>query len=236
VTVGLQHVDLCAAVLKRAAAAQAERTDSRAAFLAAAGSSLVAALSAHASAISSLCAEGLAAQADRAGGCAFAYRGLDSSVAPLPGAARVTDLYDALLPAGSGGFGGSGTLEVSSFLTAAFKAVRGAPLVGYSGLMLPPLEDEGLAAAARRGTYDLMSLLQYSAVCGIGLDTVPVPGDVPAERVAALMADVGALAFRLNKPLSVRLFPVPGVGSDRAGQDVEFNNPNLCQCPVFAIP
>ncbi len=55
------------------------------------------------------------------------------------------------------------------------------------------------------------ALLTYSAVCGIGLDTVPIAGDTPAEKIAAIMRDTGTMAFRLNKPLTVRFFPVPGL-------------------------
>ena len=43
---------------------------------------------------------------------------------------------------------------------------------------------------------------------GLGLDTVPVPGDVPPAKLTSLLLDVAALAFRLNKPLTARLFPV----------------------------
>ena len=73
----------------------------------------------------------------------------------------------------------------------------------------------------------------YSAVCGLGLDTVPVPGDVAEEKVAALYADVAMLAWRLNKPLSARLFPVVGL---EAGDRTHFESPYLCNGRVFAVP
>jgi hypothetical protein len=52
---------------------------------------------------------------------------------------------------------------------------------GYCGLMLAVCEDPGLAAAAAKrtaapGALTIPQLLQWSAVCGCGLDTVPVPG------------------------------------------------------------
>ncbi|MEJ5203020.1 MAG: DUF711 family protein, partial [Anaerolineales bacterium] len=56
----------------------------------------------------------------------------------------------------------------------------------------------------------LKDLLLYSAVCGAGLDTVPLPGDVTSEQLAAVLLDVAALAMRLNKPLTARLMPIPG--------------------------
>ena len=70
-------------------------------------------------------------------------------------------------------------------------------------------------------------------VCGIGLDTVPVPGDVTAAEVAGMMRDTGTMAFRLNKPLTVRLFPVPGL---QAGDVTAFTSDDLCNCRVFNIP
>lgn len=48
-----------------------------------------------------------------------------------------------------------------------------------------------------------------------------------------LLLDVAAFSFRLGKkPLSVRLFPVPG---KRALERTEFRNPHLCNGPVFPL-
>ena len=60
-----------------------------------------------------------------------------------------------------------------------------------------------------------------------------MPGDVSEEKLASLFMDVAALAFRLNKPLSARLFPVPG---KKAGDECAFENPYLCDSRVFAVP
>ena len=76
-------------------------------------------------------------------------------------------------------------------------------------------------------------LLSYSAVCGLGLDTVPIPGNVPKAKLQALLLDVAALAFRLNKPLTARLFPVPGKA---AGEMTSFDNPHLVNTRVFEVP
>ena len=131
-------------------------------------------------------------------------------------------------------FGAAGTVEACAMLTRVFKSISsGGPLVGFSGLMLACLEDDGLAAGAARGEFDIRALLTYSAVCGIGLDTVPVPGDITAEQVAKLACDTGTMAFRLNKPLTVRLFPVPGL---KAGEMTAFESGDLCNCQVFAVP
>jgi uncharacterized protein (UPF0210 family) len=63
-----------------------------------------------------------------------------------------------------------------------------------------------LAAAAANGSITISQLLQYSAVCGCGLDTVPVPGpavapsgdadDATTAAIAGLVSDVNSLAHR----------------------------------------
>jgi len=75
-----------------------------------------------------------------------------------------------------------------------------------------------LARRASEGRYSVLRPVLYSTVCGTGLDVVPLPGDNGGDRLAALIADVAALSAKLRKPLSARLFPVPGRprGSARA--------------------
>ena len=46
------------------------------------------------------------------------------------------------------------------------------------------------------------------------------------------MCDTGTMAFRLNKPLTVRLFPVPGL---KAGDSTRFESDDLCNCAVLAV-
>ena len=63
----------------------------------------------------------------------------------------------------------------------------------------------------------------YSAVCGTGLDTVPLPGDASVEQLTAVLLDLAALALRLDKPLTARLMPIPGkVAGDLTGFDFAF--------------
>jgi uncharacterized protein (UPF0210 family) len=90
--------------------------------------------------------------------------------------------------------------------------------------MLPVLEDAVLGRRWEEGHLSAHQLLLYSAICGTGLDTLPLPGDVPPESIAHLLLDVATLALRLNKPLSARLFPVPG---KRIGDHTEFTSPYL---------
>lgn len=160
----------------------------------------------------------------------FLFSGIDSSAAPSKDCSSMVDVYKLL---GVDYFGASGTVEASALLTRVFKSITGVALVGFSGLMLAVTEDTGLAEATQKGEFDIRSLLTYSAVCGIGLDTVPIPGATPMEKVTALMRDTGTMAFRLNKPLTVRLFPVPGLSS---GEHTSFESDDLCNCAVLAVP
>lgn len=106
------------------------------------------------------------------------------------------------------GFGLPGTLAACRVLT---EAVRAAPVrqVGFRGLFLPPMEDATLATRAH-DNFGLDSLLSYSAVCGTGLDTVALPGDSSQGELTRILRDMASLAVKLDKPLTARLFPVPG--------------------------
>ncbi|KAK3251535.1 hypothetical protein CYMTET_39124 [Cymbomonas tetramitiformis] len=116
------------------------------------------------------------------------FLGIDASVAPGPGTPTITGSYELL---GLGRFGDPGTLAVTSAITSALKLLS-VPLIGYSGLMLPVCEDKGLAQRADEGVYTMGDLIKYSAVCGCGLDTVPISGST--TRPASLPHPSGALS------------------------------------------
>ncbi|HEU5228695.1 MAG TPA: DUF711 family protein [Ktedonobacteraceae bacterium] len=147
------------------------------------------------------------------------FGGIDLSPAPLAD----DSIISAIELIGSGRFGTSGTLAVVAALTAALKST-GLPTCGYCGLMLPVLEDAVLGKRWEEGAVNIDQLLLYSAICGTGLDTIPLPGDCPIESIARLLLDVATLALRLQKPLSARLFPVPG---KQAGERTTFTSPYL---------
>ncbi|MCT8654794.1 DUF711 family protein [Glaesserella parasuis] len=159
----------------------------------------------------------------------FQFAGIDSSAAPSKNCASMTQVYELI---GVPFFGASGTVEASSLLTKVFKSVKNVPLVGFSGLMLAVVEDTGLAQGTEKSLYDIRALLTYSAVCGIGLDTVPIPDNTTVEQIAALMRDTGTMAFRLNKPLTVRLFPIPG---RQAEEMTYFESDDLCNSRILAV-
>lgn len=160
----------------------------------------------------------------------FQFAGIDSSAAPSKDCSSMVDVYQQL---DVEYFGAAGTVEASALLTKVFKSIKNINLVGFSGLMLAVTEDKGLAQATINKEFDIRALLTYSSVCGIGLDTVPIPGDTPLHKIEALMRDTGTMAFRLNKPLTVRLFPVPKLN---AGDMTKFESDDLCNCAVLSVP
>jgi len=61
---------------------------------------------------------------------------------------------------------------------------------------------------------------------------VPLPGDTPPQELAALIGDVAALSVKWQKPLSARLFLIPG---KKAGERIEFHDPFLVDSIVMKL-
>jgi uncharacterized protein (UPF0210 family) len=161
--------------------------------------------------------ERLAGRVDQDTG--WAYMGIDLSPAPL----KDVSIGAAIENLTTQPFGTSGTLTAAATITAAIKDVK-VKQAGYSGLMLPILEDSRLAQRWSEGHISLDALLGYSAVCGTGLDTVPLPGDITVEQLSLIIGDMASLAYKWHKPLSARLLPVLGKGW---GEMTEFDDPFL---------
>jgi uncharacterized protein len=157
----------------------------------------------------------------------WTYLGVDPTPAPS-GEASIGAAIEAFTGAK---FGSSGTLTAARIVTAAVKAVP-EKQVGYSGLMVPVMEDKLLAQRWAESTYNVDSLLAYSAVCGTGLDTVPLPGDISIEQMERIFGDVASLATKWNKPLSARLQPLQG---KKAGDQTDFQDPHLFNTTLHAL-
>ena len=156
------------------------------------------------------------------------FSGIDFSLAPYPERERSLGTAFELL----GRLPGSeGSIAASALIADAISRAH-FPRCGFSGLMLPVLEDATLAALAWAGALTVHDLLLMSAVCGTGLDTIPLPGDVSVDALAGVLADVGALALRTGKPLTARLMPLPG---KQAGDLVEFDFPYFANSRVLAL-
>jgi uncharacterized protein (UPF0210 family) len=152
------------------------------------------------------------------------YMGVDLSPAPL----KEISIGAAIEELIAQPFGSSGTLTAAATITGAIKNVK-VKQTGYNGLMLPILEDSRLAQRWSEGRVSLEGLLSYSAVCGTGLDTVPLPGDVSVEQLDMIIGDMATLAFKWRKPLSARLLPVKGKGP---GDMTEFSDPYLVNAVI----
>ena len=146
-----------------------------------------------------------AAAQSAAAGTGWTYAGIDPTPAP-GGAVSIGAAIESFVGIP---FGSPGTETAAGIITRAVKAVP-VKHVGYSGLMLPVLEEEVLTRRWSEGSYGLESILAYSAVCAAGIDTVPLPGDTSEAVIARIIGDVATLAVTWNKPLAVRLLPAPG--------------------------
>ena len=170
------------------------------------------------------------------------FSGVDFSPAPFPAAgSSIGAAFEAI---GVPAFGGPGTTFVASFLTECLHEVARRTRVvsqtaagsfrptGFSGLMMPVLEDANLAVRAAEGHVSIERLLLASTVCGLGLDTVPLAGDADGATLGAVILDMATLAVRLDKPLTARLFPVPG---KRSGDRVSWDFPYFAPSVAIAV-
>lgn len=157
------------------------------------------------------------------------FGGIDFSLAPFPTEAQ--SLGTAFERLGIQKIGLHGSLLAAALLTEAIDRANFLH-TGFSGLMMPVLEDATLAKRAAEGTLTVKDLLLYSAVCGTGLDTVPLPGDVTAEQITPLLLDLCALALRLDKPLTARLMPIP---NKKAGDETNFDFAFFAPSRVMAL-
>jgi uncharacterized protein len=154
----------------------------------------------------------------------WAYVGIDLSPAPPKDVSIGTAIENLTTQP----FGSAGTLTAAATITAAIKPIT-VKQTGYSGLMLPILEDARLSQRWTEGLLSIDSLLAYSAVCGTGLDTIPLPGDITEEHLDLIIGDMASLAFKWRKPLSARLLPIAGKGP---GDTTDFDDPFMVNATI----
>jgi uncharacterized protein (UPF0210 family) len=158
----------------------------------------------------------------------WTFMGVDPTPAPL-GDVSIGAAIESYTGAK---FGSSGTLTAALIITSAVKAVP-VKQIGYSGLMVPVMEDKLLSQRWAEGSFNTDDLLAYSAVCGTGLDTVPFPGDIGTEQMERIFGDVASLAWKWKKPLSARLQPVAG---RKAGDQTQFSSRFLFNTTLHDVP
>lgn len=155
------------------------------------------------------------------------YEGIDITPVPL----KEISIGGAMESLIQNQIGAPGSLSAALAITSALRQIQ-VKQAGYSGLMLPVLEDSVLAQRWEAGTITRDSLMSYSSVCSTGLDAVPLPGDVSEHDLANIIADVASLAVKWHKPLSARLLPVAG---KHAGEMTEFSSPYLVNIRIQKI-
>src|SRR5215208_441432 len=133
---------------------------------------------------------------------------IDLSLAPTPTPGdSVGEILEAL---GFERAGAPGTTAALALLTDAVKkggAMASSAVGGMSGAFIPVSEDAAMIAAAQQGALTLEKLEAMTSVCSVGLDMVAVPGDTPAETIAAIIADEMAIGVMNNKTTAVRIIP-----------------------------
>ena len=157
---------------------------------------------------------------------------VDLSLAPTP---AVGDSVARILEEmGIETCGAHGTTAALALLNDAVKkggVMASSHVGGLSGAFIPVSEDEGMIAAAEKGTLALDKLEAMTCVCSVGLDMIAVPGDTPAETISAILADEAAIGVANSKTTAVRLIPAPG---KVVGDRVEFGG-LLGSAPVMPV-
>ncbi len=157
------------------------------------------------------------------------FTGIDFSLAPFP--EDSASIGTAIENMGVPEVGLHGSLSGAAILADALDRVD-FKRVGFSGLLFAQLEDSSLSKRAADGSLTVKDLLMYSAVCGTGLDTIPLPGNISPEELTPLLLDLSSLALRMDKPLTARLMPIP---NKKAGDLTSFDFPFFANSRVMPL-
>ncbi|MFL6581812.1 MAG: PFL family protein [Burkholderiales bacterium] len=157
---------------------------------------------------------------------------VDLSLAPTPALGdSVARIIEAM---GLERIGTHGSTAALALLNDAVKkggAMASNYVGGLSGAFIPVSEDIGMIEAASMGALSFDKLEAMTCVCSVGLDMIAVPGDTPAETIAAIIADEAAIGMINRKTTAVRIIPAPG---KQVGEMVEFGG-LLGRAPVMAV-
>lgn len=136
------------------------------------------------------------------------FNGFDFSIAPI--ISEDGSIITILHRLGVYNFGKTGTLFATAFLTDLIKSFRdNFKSIGFSGVMYSLLEDLELCMINNERGVTLEELIDLSTVCGCGVDMVPVYGDITNHEMLSIFMDVFSISTRLNKPLGIRILPIP---------------------------
>lgn len=157
---------------------------------------------------------------------------VDLSLAPTP--AVGDSVAHILEEMGLECCGAHGTTAALALLNDAVKkggVMASSHVGGLSGAFIPVTEDAGMIDAARCGCLRIEKLEAMTAVCSVGLDMINIPGDTPAEVIAAIIADQAAIGMVNSKTTAVRVIPAIG---KKAGDELSFGG-LLGEGPVMEV-
>lgn len=158
---------------------------------------------------------------------------VDLSLAPTPTVGdSIGEIFQAL---GLTSIGVPGSTAALAMLNDAVKkggAFASSHVGGMSGAFIPVSEDLNIAEAADKGFLTVEKLEAMTCVCSVGLDMVPIPGDITEETLAGIIADEMAIGVINNKTTATRLIPVPG---KKAGEKVYFGG-LLGEAKIMHVP
>jgi uncharacterized protein (UPF0210 family) len=157
---------------------------------------------------------------------------VDLSLAPTP--AKGDSVARILEAMGLETCGTHGTTAALAILNDAVKkggSFASSHVGGLSGAFIPVSEDEGMIAAANKGTLTLDKLEAMTCVCSVGLDMIAVPGDTPASTISAIIADEAAIGMINNKTTAVRIIPAKNA---KCGDMIDFGG-LLGTAPVMPV-
>jgi len=161
------------------------------------------------------------------------FIGIDLSIAPYPYPLEDQSVIDLLESLGNIGrsrgdtefhAGMNGTIFLHTYITSIIKEImRNAefPVTGFNGVMYSVLEDSKLSKRYANGDIRVSDLLLTSTTCGCGIDMVPITGWGIHKSVSSLFFDIYALSNALEKPLALRILPIP---NSRPGDLTEFRH------------
>ncbi len=157
---------------------------------------------------------------------------VDLSLAPTPAFGdSVAEILEAMGLERCGAPGSTAALAILNDAVKKGGAMASSYVGGLSGAFIPVSEDAGMARAAAEGALTIEKLEAMTCVCSVGLDMVVIPGDTPAETIAALIADEAAIGMINNKTTGIRIIPAPG---RQPGDYVEFGG-LLGRAPVMQV-
>jgi uncharacterized protein (UPF0210 family) len=157
------------------------------------------------------------------------FLGIDSSIAPLSGS--VAGSFVGFIKRLGYTFERTATTDFYVRITKFIKE-NNPKLTGLSGLMLPCLEDDELAAEYNNGNFSIERNVYLSLHSGLGIDTYPIGINESPERVVEILKLVQALSNKYKKPLSARFV---SDGKAKIGDKTDFQNQYLTDCTIRAL-